>query len=410
MSITRILIAATHPMQCTGYARVGCALANGLAERGFHVTYFGYQNLAQTDRKVHPDVKVIDVGVEIQNGWGFGESILPTILDTHKIDICILYNDVMQLNSFFRSLPLQLKCKVVSYVDLVHDNEDYGLISEINKRSDMVWVFAEHWKTHLEKAYGILASKIRVVPHGLDSCFVPIPKKKACAELGLPPKGFIVLNSNRNSYRKALDLTIKVFLDFWAEAGQPEDVYLFLNCNSNCDTGYDIIQLIRNECISKGLNFEEVSANRILGMPNSGFISDTVLNSLYNACDVGINTCVGEGFGLCAMEHGALGKPQLVNGVGGLNDIFVEGGGIAVPSIASVALCRGFCAHGGTMEIPDCTSMTVILKRWYENTKERVEIGVQGRSRIPKRYDWTRILDDAAFFLNCQVPSTEHCK
>ena len=35
------------------------------------------------------------------------------------------------------------------------------------------------------------------------------------------------------------------------------------------------------------------------------------LNQIYNACDLGINTSMGEGWGLTAHEMAAAGKPQL---------------------------------------------------------------------------------------------------
>jgi D-inositol-3-phosphate glycosyltransferase len=36
------------------------------------------------------------------------------------------------------------------------------------------------------------------------------------------------------------------------------------------------------------------------------------VNLLYNACDVGINTSMGEGWGLVSCEHGAAGAAQIV--------------------------------------------------------------------------------------------------
>ena len=46
------------------------------------------------------------------------------------------------------------------------------------------------------------------------------------------------------------------------------------------------------------------------------------MNDVYNAGDVGVNTTSLEGFGLCNLEMGSLGKPQIVSGVGGLRDIY----------------------------------------------------------------------------------------
>jgi D-inositol-3-phosphate glycosyltransferase len=41
-------------------------------------------------------------------------------------------------------------------------------------------------------------------------------------------------------------------------------------------------------------------------------VDDAELNLLYNACDVGINTSMGEGWGLVSFEHGAAGAAQIV--------------------------------------------------------------------------------------------------
>lgn len=387
--MVRVLIAASHPLQCTGYARVGCALANGLAERGVDVIYFGYQNLApNASREIHPLVNVVDVGALTQDPWGFGELILQDIVNDHKIDIVVLYNDVMVVNRFMESLS---NVKIITYLDLVHDNEDYQLITNIDRRSNTIWVFADHWKSHLASVYGVDAKKVHVLPHGIDPCFFPVSQEKARMRLGLPLDGFIVLNTNRNSYRKALDLTIKVFLELYVSS--KKDVYLFLNNNANTPSGYDIPRLIQQECTRLGLPSENIMSRHILGMPNSGFLSDETLNLLYNACDIGINTCVGEGFGLCHLEHASLGKPQLVNGVGGLKSIFAGNqGGVLVNPIASLALCRGFCAHGGTMEVPDTKAMVGILKEWYAKPGATTDASRFDASR----FGWKRILDAAA--------------
>ena len=40
--------------------------------------------------------------------------------------------------------------------------------------------------------------------------------------------------------------------------------------------------------------------------------SDARLNLIYNACDVGLNTAMGEGWGLVSLEHAATGAAQAV--------------------------------------------------------------------------------------------------
>ena len=53
---------------------------------------------------------------------------------------------------------------------------------------------------------------------------------------------------------------------------------------------------------------------RLSSQPARGAASvdDRDLNLLYNACDVGITTSMGEGWGLVSFEHGAAGAAQIV--------------------------------------------------------------------------------------------------
>jgi hypothetical protein len=54
-------------------------------------------------------------------------------------------------------------------------------------------------------------------------------------------------------------------------------------------------------------------AERVLWWPpQEGAIDDASLCALYNACAVGLNTSLGEGFGLVSFEHAATGAPQLL--------------------------------------------------------------------------------------------------
>ena len=75
--------------------------------------------------------------------------------------------------------------------------------------------------------------------------------------------------------------------------------------------GYDILNLIKISCIKYDIDFNTVINSHIYKYPKKNQMSDEMLNCLYNSCDIGINTCVGEGFGLCNLEHASLGKPQI---------------------------------------------------------------------------------------------------
>lgn len=65
-------------------------------------------------------------------------------------------------------------------------------------------------------------------------------------------------------------------------------------------SGYDIINQVKINCIKYNLDYETIVNNHIFisNSTSTTYISDQMLNDLYNCCDIGINTCVGEGFGL----------------------------------------------------------------------------------------------------------------
>jgi D-inositol-3-phosphate glycosyltransferase len=128
------------------------------------------------------------------------------------------------------------------------------------------------------------------------------PKRKVFAGLADPETSFIVLNASRPDQRKRVDLTIEGFARF--AAGKPADVRL---CLHHAIMGEAEENRIRSLVERFGLE-ERIHLNPLAG----GVIDDDALNLLYNACDVGINTSMGEGWGLVSFEHGAAGAAQIV--------------------------------------------------------------------------------------------------
>jgi glycosyltransferase involved in cell wall biosynthesis len=71
------------------------------------------------------------------------------------------------------------------------------------------------------------------------------------------------------------------------------------------DSGYDVLELANELRLRDRLLLTTEEAEK----PS---VSDERLNLIYNACDAGINTATGEGWGLVAFEHGATGAAQMV--------------------------------------------------------------------------------------------------
>ena len=182
---------------------------------------------------------------------------------------------------------------------------------------DRLVLYTEGARRTIEDALGEECPAVSVMPHGVDSdAFRPLSglvtsdglqRARADARRRLFPgrpelwDGFFVLNANRNNTRKRIDLTMEAFAEF--ARGKPESVRLYLHMRR--EECCNIPEMARRFGIERRILLTRDSADE----PD---VDDEVLNLIYNACDVGINTSTGEGWGLCAFEHAATGAAQVV--------------------------------------------------------------------------------------------------
>ncbi|WP_271766487.1 glycosyltransferase family 4 protein [Aquimarina algiphila] len=147
-----------------------------------------------------------------------------------------------------------------------------------------------------------------IVPHGVDtSIFYPLTISRRQIRKKMFPNrpelwdAFIFLNANRNTSRKRIDLTIEAFAKF--NRKQKEKAYLYLHTEIT-NSGVDLLRKINELGIRDQVILSEKGKNHVAANKH--------MNLIYNACDVGLNTCLGEGWGLIAFEHAAVGKPQIL--------------------------------------------------------------------------------------------------
>jgi glycosyltransferase involved in cell wall biosynthesis len=120
-------------------------------------------------------------------------------------------------------------------------------------------------------------------------------------------------------------------------------------------------------------------------------LDDEALNRLYGACDVGLNTAAGEGWGMIALEHAATGAAQIVpgdwicgetwRGHAELLETVAEPPGpqsytreftVAPASVAAAlerlysdkAYCSGMAARAAALAGQSCFEWTAIADRW----------------------------------------------
>jgi glycosyltransferase involved in cell wall biosynthesis len=108
-------------------------------------------------------------------------------------------------------------------------------------------------------------------------------------------------------------------------------------------------------------------------------MSDESVKMLYKACDVGINTCAGEGYGLCNIEHQLYGKPQILTQIDNFRELFDETWCKFLPVKARIAVGKDIDGVGGILEIPDARDAAKALDFYYKNPATRVAHGRNGK-------------------------------
>jgi glycosyltransferase involved in cell wall biosynthesis len=293
----KILFFASHPELPIGYSKIGNILSNHMAKNHI-VYYFAISNFKQNniERYIHPNIILLDA-LEMEKAKNsdelYGVNVICDVINDIQPDLVFLYNDIIVINRIFNSMiinKIKINFKIWSYLDLVYEYEKMDLIYNTNKFSDKIFVFSDCWKNNLIKI-GISSDKIFVLNHGFDSdTFFYIDPVISKQKFGFSPNDFIVLNTNRNSYRKGIDKTIGAFIIFLKRKNNNPNIKLFLNMDTY--GSYDIMNLIKVSCIKYDMDYNIVVNNHIFINPNKKY-SDEMINYLYNACDVGINTCFG---------------------------------------------------------------------------------------------------------------------
>lgn len=308
----RLLLFGWH-RQGTGFTRVLSALVPVLAQH-YEVTWLGVGYRGAPTR------------------LGNGALLLPTnltggdLVGAHEArlnweklspDLVFALNDIWYLEHYPRELGFRLEeTPMVGYLPLDGDIADAGLVAGLAGISHLV-TYTRHAAGQLRDALADcgLPVPVSVAGHGVDlgsfhpaadsnarGADIELRMKRAASLFGLDRPAWVVLNASRPDPRKRIDLTLEGFARFARNTS--EDVRLCLHQAIAHDrfVGPMIAQ-------ARALGIED----RILWWPpEQEPLGDAALNRLYNACAVGLNTSMGEGFGLVSFEHAATGAPQLL--------------------------------------------------------------------------------------------------
>jgi D-inositol-3-phosphate glycosyltransferase len=243
--------------------------------------------------------------------------------------LIFLLNDPWLLGGYLEALgDLRQGRKVVAYAPVDAGPIEAELVAPLGGLDRLV-MYTRFGQHEMEKSAAQLRTTqpeapfppLAVIPHGVDcELFQPLgsppPDAVAAGDFSLGREvarrrlftdpalhdAWIVLNANRNQPRKRIDVTIKGFALFARD--KPANVRLYLHMGM-VDCGWNVVALARRHGIEDRLI---LTAEEHL-LPA---VPDELLNCIYNACDVGLNTSLGEGWGLVNLEHAATGAAQVV--------------------------------------------------------------------------------------------------
>lgn len=306
------LLAVGQALVPTGYARVTHEVLSRLTGR-FDVTLFGVNHRGEARSApfaVRPNRLL---------GDPLGREQLPAVLDEVGPDVVLLFHDpefylvhASALDEYRRRRP---GARVVVYLPLEWTDMPAGNLRTL-AGADRVVTFTRFGRDLVEAAFrgsGAGAPPLATIPHGLDTTrFRPLVpgdgagSRRMARDLLFPDRpdlgeAFLVLNANRNNPRKRVELTLAAFAAF---ARSRPDAFLYLHMGM-VDSGIDVLATATDLGVRDRLLLTTESAARPV-------VSDEHLNLIYNACDAGINTSTGEGWGLVAFEHGATGAAQVL--------------------------------------------------------------------------------------------------
>jgi glycosyltransferase involved in cell wall biosynthesis len=382
------LLVVGQAVKPTGYARVLQSIAQEL-HTTFEILYFAINYRGEP----------LDAGYRILPNQLMGDVLgreqLPAILQEFQPHLVFMCHDPgyyavhePALNLYRQKNPA---AKVLFYCPIEWEEMMPGTFASMASLDQLV-LYTEFGSNVVQKAFAhellrtqnLQAPPMSVLPHGLHTdVFYPlltddIAGSRRQARLQLfreRPElhdAFIVLNANRNCPRKRVDLTLRAFAEF---ARDKSDVYLYLHMGMR-DSGYDVLELANQLRIRDRLLLTTEAEEK----PS---VSDEQLNLIYNACDAGINTSTGEGWGLVAFEHGATGAAQIVPEHSACAELW-RAHGVLIPleQNAEVATEPGVVSLAGTI---------AALEQVYADRRQR-NLSAQALAYVTKpEFSWRHI-------------------
>jgi glycogen synthase len=334
---------------------------------------YGFQKHEKVHRKIEAKNLVIYDAAKAEGvPNGFGVACVGDIVKIANPDWIWVYNDAYVVSNFLNEIMKHKfpETKVAVYIDQVYEHTKPHYVNLLNNAVNHVFCFTESWEKEI-KTQG-LKLPTSVMHHGIES--KTMDKNTARGQIGLPQEAFLILNLNRNQPRKRWDICLASFVEFMKTKPERQT---FLVIGTANEGAWNLKQLFADIASREGLQF---GYDPLVFVKDPQSLSDDHITTLYNATDIGMNTCDGEGYGMCNIEHACVGRPQVVSAVGGLKSILsgLEGHFLVEPTMYYyVDNTRD--AIGGRAALVNPTDVAKALEKAYHYGKD---------ADIPKTHSW----------------------
>lgn len=315
----------------------GLFIGDMVAETGFSTVMHNIIKYIRDDFEItglgvnyHGDPHDFDFPIfPAQAGQGniYGVDRACNLLNSRDFDFVFILNDAWVVSYYLDAFKKYVKKKlpkIVTYfpVDSRMHNKDWYRNFDIVSKT---FTYTEFGKRVVNDPKCRPDLDVGIMPHGVDSnSFYKKYADRLLARKQLfssqkdedLAESFIVLNANRNQPRKKLDITMAGFGLF--AKNKPKNVMLYMHSGVR-DAHVDLIKEAQR------YDFEP---RLVLTSLSSGIqrVSVEKLNLIYNACDVGINTSLGEGWGLTNVEHAVTEAVQIVPRHSACEELFSDCG------------------------------------------------------------------------------------
>ena len=331
----------------------------------------------------------------LEGGDVFGAYQARRMIEELRPAALFLLNDFWNLGRYGRVLGEALRgIPAVAYTPVDGEIPDPALVEPL-RFLDRLVLYTEFGREQMERAAtalratesGFALGATEVVPHGVDTVtFRPLADKCEAKRWLFPEHpemwsddSFVVLNANRPHERKRIDLTVEAFSRF--ARGKPEGVRLYLHhAVMDEEERRSVLDLVARHGIEDRVTVSlPVAADERL--------TDEDLNRVYNACDVGVNTAMGEGWGLVSFEHAAAAAAQVVPRHSALTEIW-EGAAVLLEPARRRIPRYSSLVHAEVSPVDAAAA----LDRLYADLPFRRQMAAAARRRATRReYTWPQI-------------------